>query len=631
MPSITVLLAALAVTLPDSTPRPTAAPATVAELMARIQRVLDTTRTPGVGLVIVRHDSVIFAGGIGKARVSPATPATDSTLFRIGSTSKAFVALTALAMEREGKLSLNDPLLKHLPEFYFRNPWERTDPVRLVHLLEHTSGFDDNSIKAYASSDPTPLRLAQGLALDSATRVSRWRPGTRFAYCNTGPAIVARIIELLEGKPFEQVVQERWFDPIGMRTATYLLPDTTRVAMATLYRADGTTPVPYWHVFVRPAGSINASALDMGAYLRFLLGRGMVDSVSLLAPEALARAERSETWIGRRAGLPLGYGLHLYTQADTLGFVWTGHNGGVEGGLSDLSYLVDAGVGYAFQINAGNGTAFGEIANLVRGFLRQELTAPRPPPIARVPSAVAREFGGWYRPVSPRTQVAYFGERLIGLTHVTFSDSLALTRPMFGEVTAHPAVDSMRFRRHGQSVATLAFSRDSLNGRTRAFDDEDGTSFARISTGEAWISIALLVGWVVAVIVPLVAICFGMVRWLVRKARRRNTPTAPTAAQWRIAAGASAMMVLHAAALAAASSNLAAFGTVSRISVLLVGSAILFAVFAVYGLSDVLKPRDVTTRWTRWSLGLARAVLTLHAIAAAYLLMFGYIGWRPWV
>lgn len=631
MPFFTVLVAALAITRPDSTPRTGAPPATVAELTARIQRVLDTTQTPGVGLVVVRHDSVIFAGGVGKARVSPPTAATASTLFRIGSTSKAFVALTALALEREGKLSLADPLQKHLPEFYFRNPWERTDPVRLVHLLEHTSGFDDNSIKAYANSDPTPLRLAQGLALDSATRVSRWRPGTRFAYCNTGPAIVARIIELIEGKPFEQVVQERWFDPIGMRTATYLFPDTTRVAMATLYRADGQTPVPYWHVFVRPAGSINASAHDMGAYLRFLLGRGTIDGRMLLPPEAMARAERSESWIGRRAGLPLGYGLHLYTQADTAGFIWTGHNGGVEGGLSDLSYLVDANVGYAFQINSGNGVAFAEITELVRGFLRRGLTAPVPPPVARVPAPIAREFSGWYRPVSPRTQFAYFAERLLGLTRVTIGDSGARVQPLFGKAIEHPAVDSTLFRRDGQSVATLAFSRDSINGRVHGYEDEGGASFARIATWEALITIVLLVGWIGAVLIPFVVIGFGAVRWLVRKVRRLVAPTSPVAAQWRIAAGASVMVVIHAAALTAALSNLAAFGTVSRTSVLIVGSAIVFAVFAVYGLSDVLKPRDLATRWSRGSLLLARAVLMLHAIAAAYLLMFGYIGWRPWV
>ena len=360
-------------------------PTTIAELEARIKQVLDSTHTPGAGLAIVRHDSVIYTGGIGLARVSPKVPATDSTLFRIGSTSKAFVALTTLALQQEGKLTLQDELKKRMRGFFFENAWEGTDPVRIVNLLEHTSGFDDNSLMSYANNDPAPLTLAQGLRLDSATRVSRWRPSTRFSYCNTGPAIVARIAEEIEKKPFEQIVQERWYTPIGMATATYLRPDSVKLHVATLYHDDGITPVPYWYVFIRPAGSIHASAHDMAAYVRFLLGRGTIDGKVLLPRAAIERMERSETSLMSRAGLTTGYGLNMYRVADTTGWMWTEHNGGVEGGLSDLSYLPDQGIGYAFQINSGSGKALQEIQGLVRAFLTRGLTPPAKMP--RVPLA----------------------------------------------------------------------------------------------------------------------------------------------------------------------------------------------------------------------------------------------------
>ena len=114
------LLLAAALSAPDTAAKPVPAPPqTIAELESRIRQVLDSTHTPGVGLVIVRHDSIIYAGGIGLARVSPKTPATAATLFRIGSTSKSFVALTALALQEEGKLSLQDPLRQRRPNLYF--------------------------------------------------------------------------------------------------------------------------------------------------------------------------------------------------------------------------------------------------------------------------------------------------------------------------------------------------------------------------------------------------------------------------------------------------------------------------------------------------------------------------------
>jgi CubicO group peptidase (beta-lactamase class C family) len=74
-----------------------------------------------------------------------------------------------------------------VPEVTFSNRWEATDPVRLVHLMEHTTGFDDIHLREYASNDPTPIALKEALAYGAASRVSRWRPGTRMAYCNSGP------------------------------------------------------------------------------------------------------------------------------------------------------------------------------------------------------------------------------------------------------------------------------------------------------------------------------------------------------------------------------------------------------------------------------------------------------------
>ena len=629
---LTASLVVAAVATGDSTPK-FVAPKTIAELEARIAKVLDSTKTPGVGLAIVRHDSVIYTGGIGRARLSPAMPATAATLFRIGSTSKAFVALTALALVREGKFSLQDPIKTYLPDFYFQNAWEATDPVRIVNLLEHTSGFDDNSLMSYANNDPTPLTLERGLALDSATRVSRWRPGTRFSYCNTGPAIVARIIELIERKPFEQVVQERWFTPIGMTTATYLRPDTTKLSAATLYRGDGVTPVPYWHVFIRPAGAINASAVDMAAYVRFLLGRGTIDGKVLLPAEALARMERSESSLMARAGLVVGYGLHMYRAADSTGFMWTGHNGGVEGGLSDMSYLPDYGVGYAFQINAGNGDALRLIGRLVRGFLTLGLTPPAPPARVAVAADVRARFAGWYRAVSPRTQHAYFAERLLSVGHVAFTDTSLRYTPLFGRGSDLIPVSDRLFRHRGEPVATLALVADSANGRPEgieSFGSALGGSARRVSAADALGSVGLAAAWFVGLALSLVAGLFGGVRWIVRRIRKRSAPRAAAATPWRVGFASAACMLANAVLLMVGGNDIRAIGNFTAVSGGAWGAGILFGVLAVVGAAVAVRSRHADTRWDRVSMAAARIVLLMNLVAAVYLAYWGYIGWRTW-
>lgn len=615
------------------TTRPFVPPATIAELEARIRHLLDSTRTPGATLAMVRHDSVIYAGAFGLARVEPPLPATGATLFRIGSTSKAFVALAAMQLQREGKLTLDDPIKQHLPDLWYANPWEDTDPIRIVHLLEHTSGFDDNSLRTYASSDPTPLTLAEGLALDSTTRVSRWRPGTRFSYCNTGPAIVARIIERIEGKPFEQVVQERFFDPIGMRTATYLFPDTSRVQMATLYRGDGRTPYPYWHVFIRPAGSINASALDMAQYVRFLLGRGTIDGRTLLAREDIERMERSGTWIGVRAGLTLGYGLHLYRTSDTTGFVWTGHNGGVEGGLSDMSYLPDAGVGYATQINAGNGAALAAITRLVRGYLTHPLPRPAEPTVGTVPPGVATEFAGWYRPVSPRTQHLYFAERLLGLMRMAFPGDSMRLRPLLGDALSFVPVDSVHFRQRGESVASLAFVHDAGNGRPLGIEMGSpglGVSMARVGTGQVWTELILAGAWLLGSLAGVVALVVAPVRALVRRLRGVSPAPSPARSLWRSAIVASLLLAAIFVAVAMSGVDINQLGRLTPTSATIYAAGLAFAAWAIFGFGLALRRRPVSGRWQTASLWTARSVLALHLVAAGYLTYWGFIGWQTW-
>jgi CubicO group peptidase (beta-lactamase class C family) len=149
-------------------------PANLQEFEARLNEILDETNTPGLGITLVSRDGVIWKAGLGLADRQTETSATSETLFRIGSISKMFVALSVLQLVERGRLDLDAPIRDLVPDIEFENPWAETDPVRVVHLLEHTTGFDDLHLVEYASSDPTPLRLAEGLALHPHSRTVRW-------------------------------------------------------------------------------------------------------------------------------------------------------------------------------------------------------------------------------------------------------------------------------------------------------------------------------------------------------------------------------------------------------------------------------------------------------------------------
>jgi CubicO group peptidase (beta-lactamase class C family) len=299
---------------------------------------------------------------------------------------------------------------KLAPEVWFENRWEASHPVRVVHLLEHTTGWDDIHLREFAKDAPG-MGLREALDYDRHSRTSRWRPGTRMAYCNSGPAVAAYIVEKLTGQHFEDFVEQNLFRPIGMKTATYFEPAPGTAT--TLYHHDGKTPYRYWNLLLRPAGSINASANDMAAYLQFHLNRGAVKGKQIVPAADIDRMEIPATTWAAIDGMKTGYGLSNFWSIED-GFVYHRHDGGVAGGHTEMAYMADYGVGYFFSINSEAGEdAFYRIDKLISAYLTNKLQKPSLPPVAPLLPSTA-EYAGWYEPASPRTELFHFVERLAG-------------------------------------------------------------------------------------------------------------------------------------------------------------------------------------------------------------------------
>jgi CubicO group peptidase (beta-lactamase class C family) len=390
----------------------------ILELQKQLDKILKDTHTPGLSVAIVHRDGPEWVAGLGTADVASGRVATPDTLFRAGSVSKAFASLAILMLVDQGKLSLDDPVRKLAPEVWFENPWETMDPVRVVHLLEHTTGWDDLHFREVAKDWPDTMGMRQALDYDHRSRVSSWRPGTRFWYCSSGPTVAAYIVEKISGQRFEDFVEQNLFRPIGMKTATYFKPADT--AIATLYHDDGKSPYPYWNIICRPAGAMNASAKDMAAYLQFYLNRGAVNGKQLVPSADIDRMEiPASTWAAKD-GMKYGYGLGNYWTVED-GFVYHGHVGSVVGGSSELEYLPDYGVGYFFGFNTGNGDAYDRIGKAIRDYITRNLQRPALPVAASLLPRSA-EHAGWYELETPRGEVMHFLFRLGGLGWIRFKD-----------------------------------------------------------------------------------------------------------------------------------------------------------------------------------------------------------------
>ncbi len=605
----------------EETPKPAQS---IPELQQQLEKILKDTHTPGVSIAIVHKDGPEWVTALGTADVESNRAATADTLFRIGSTSKAFASLSVLMLADQGKLTLEDTVHKLVPDIWFENPWESTDPIRVVHLLEHTTGWDDMHLREYAKQAPDSWSLREGLDYDHNSRTSRWRPGTRMSYCNSGPPVAAAIVEKITGQRFEDFVQQNLFLPIGMKTATYFEPPSG--AATTLYHDDGKTPYPYWHILLRPAGSINASANDMATYVQFYLNRGASGGKQLVPASDIDRMEIPQsTWAGKE-GLKAGYGLSNYWSFHD-GFAYHGHNGGVEGGLTDMSYLPDLGVGYFYSINSGNGDAFEKIGKAIRAYITLKLQKPELPPVGPVPAS-AQDYAGWYEPDSPRVELTHFMERLAGLTNVGFKDGNLVMNSLGNWNSTFVPVNGIQFRYLSKKdppepVATVKLLDPNPDGWF--IQAGGGTTMKKIPGWLAIAEIALTIYVVLSIISILMYAPFWILGGL---SKRRRCPAERGMRGWPLIAVLS--LIAFVGIFILCSEDL-----IARLGNKTFWSELLFVTTIVFGIAVLASavawwrtPADRVRKSVRIY---SRLVIVALLIAAFYLAYWDIIGLRTWL
>ena len=286
--------------------------ATAAELPAETRAAIDKsvssilaqTGAPSASIAVVRDGEIAYERAYGTADLAQKTAATPVMRYSIGSISKQFLAAAVLLLAEEGRLSLDDKVVRWFPEL------TRANEVTIRHLLSMTSGYQDYWPQDYVMpmmlEDATPERIIEGWAkipLD-------FDPGTKYQYSNTNYVIAARIVEMVSGMPYFELVQKRIFAPLGMTTVFDIDGVALPAADASRYHRYALGPV-------RPApkegrawlfgmGSLAMTARDLARWDVAMIGG------ELLAPESW-RALQRETQLAAGTGVQYGLGVGVST------------------------------------------------------------------------------------------------------------------------------------------------------------------------------------------------------------------------------------------------------------------------------------------------------------------------------
>jgi CubicO group peptidase (beta-lactamase class C family) len=590
-------------------------PKTLEQLKQRIEKVVKDQGVPAIGIALVNRNGPVWVAGWGKADLKSGRAADQDTLFRIGSVTKMFAGLAVLKLVEEGKLSLDDTLRERAPDVAFENPWEATNPVRIAHLLEHTTGWDNMHLTEYAYAAPDTMTVKQGLDYHPHSRASRWPPGSRHAYNNIGPAVAAYVVEKVTGQRFEDYIAKEFFAPLGMASTSYFKTKLYDERGASLYV--GAVPQEYWQIIHRPSGSINSSARDMANFVRFMLMRGSATRGPLVSEASIERMETPKTLAGNAQGVLAGYGLANYTSGHKAwGVAFHGHNGGVMGGLTELMYAPELGEGYALMINTGNPGALGQISELLKDYLLRNAQWVEVKS-ADLPERY-KQIDGYYQFISPQSDGMRMQMSLMGILKVTHDDKVLHRTPLFASWISSDYVGAREVlvdRWHG--LPAIAIVEDPLVGPALQVGSDvlQRTSawkvFARFGT------LALLILMSIA----------GFVAIIVWAARKKKTNDGRLWLRlWPLIASAALLAYLITSAVGGV--FLKALGTVSPLSVGILVLSLVYPAAVLSGAAYLFRAKArAPMNLPYW---FAAAFVLVHLLIAGYMAIYGAIGVRTW-
>jgi CubicO group peptidase (beta-lactamase class C family) len=287
---------------------------------------------PGCSAAVSLNGQVVFEKAFGMAELEHGIPNTPQTIFESGSVAKQFTAAAVVLLSLDGKLSLDDPVRKHIPEFP-----DYGTPLTIRHILTHTAGLRDwGSVMTLTGVGRGDRIINNDIALDVIVRQKNldFTPGAEYSYSNSGYQLAAIIVERVSKQKFRAFVEERLFKPLGMTKSSWrddyqrLVPGRAQAYSRQGDKAPWRLNMPFMNV-VGNGGMLTT----IGDWMKW---NAMLDSRSLGAPLVEALETQGVLNDGRKISYSLGLGVGTYK-----GIKQVSHSGGTAGYQTFLARYPD--------------------------------------------------------------------------------------------------------------------------------------------------------------------------------------------------------------------------------------------------------------------------------------------------
>ncbi|HJY28672.1 MAG TPA: serine hydrolase domain-containing protein [Pyrinomonadaceae bacterium] len=341
---------------------------------------------PGCAAAVSLNGETVFEKAFGLADLEHNVPNTPQTIFESGSVAKQFTAAALVLLQQDGKLSIDDPVRKYIPELP-----DYGSPLTIRHLLNHTSGLRDwGTVMGLTGAGRGDRVINQDLALDVITHQHAldFTPGSEYSYTNSGYNLAAIIVERVSKQKFPAFIEERLFKPLGMNNSSWR-DDYQRIVpgRAQAYAREGRGPWRLNMPFMNVYGN-GGMLTTVGDWMKW---NAMLDSQSLGAPLVKALETRGVLNDGRKIAYALGLVVGSYK-----GLKDVSHGGATAGYQTFLARYPDNKVSVGVMCNGISPSAGGIAANITDEIFGSYPEAPKTEP-AKVSEDELKRFVGIWR------------------------------------------------------------------------------------------------------------------------------------------------------------------------------------------------------------------------------------------
>jgi len=323
---------------------------------------MSKTRLPSVVVRVVdRAGLPRYSKAFGFRDIERGLPATEGTVYGVGSVTKSFTALSIAMLAEDGRLSIEDPVERYVPEFRLKPMGEE---VKIIHLLTHSSGipalaYAEAFIRGALGLDSSWLPLATPSdVLSFMSEAGEWaaaRPGERFFYLNEGYVVLGLIVSRVSGVPYEEFVRRRILEPLEMRRSYFSEEEVSKdpdVAAPYIVDREGRHVRSRFPYGITADGGLLSNAVDMSNYLAMYLNRGVFKGVQLIDEEWIEEVEKPRVDYPFKLFGDESYALGWFVTEGFYGRKLVYHSGSVLVYTAFAAYMPGDGLGVVVLSNA---------------------------------------------------------------------------------------------------------------------------------------------------------------------------------------------------------------------------------------------------------------------------------------